>query len=207
MEGAVQLLAPAYIAASKFILTPSYHDILSIVKGVRNGVVYGTKIRFPHALVMTFLFRSGTLKQKFRWIFEATKAHATNLAKFVFIYKTLMLIFKRFSGKLEKPHPFIAGIIGGYYVFGENNNINNQIVLYLFSRILVGLAKLGVKRGVLPAPDNTFAVFASLVWGVVMWLFVFETDTLQASLAASMQYLYNDSNTWDGLRNFLWHNK
>lgn len=28
-----------------------YHDALSIVKGFRNGLVYGAKIRFPHALV------------------------------------------------------------------------------------------------------------------------------------------------------------
>jgi len=44
-------------AATQFILTPEYHDLLSIVKGFRNGLVYGAKIRFPHALVMTLLFR------------------------------------------------------------------------------------------------------------------------------------------------------
>jgi peroxisomal membrane protein 4 len=33
--------------------------LLAIVKGFRNGAVYGAKIRFPHALVMTFLFRGG----------------------------------------------------------------------------------------------------------------------------------------------------
>ena len=33
-------------------------DILTIVKGFRNGLVYGAKIRLPHALVMTFLFRT-----------------------------------------------------------------------------------------------------------------------------------------------------
>jgi peroxisomal membrane protein 4 len=38
---------------------PAYHDLLSIIKGFRNGAVYGAKIRFPHALVMTFLFRDG----------------------------------------------------------------------------------------------------------------------------------------------------
>lgn len=32
-------------------------DALSVVKGFRNGIVYGAKIRLPHALVMTFLFR------------------------------------------------------------------------------------------------------------------------------------------------------
>ena len=37
------------------------HDswLLSVIRGFRNGVIYGAKIRFPHALVMTFLFREG----------------------------------------------------------------------------------------------------------------------------------------------------
>lgn len=37
--------------------TPVLKDLLTIVKGFRNGLVYGAKIRLPHALVMTFLFR------------------------------------------------------------------------------------------------------------------------------------------------------
>jgi hypothetical protein len=35
----------------RIILDPKYHDILMLVKAVRNGIVYGTKVRFPHALV------------------------------------------------------------------------------------------------------------------------------------------------------------
>ena len=38
-------------ALDKFVLDPRYHDILTLVKGVRNGIVYGSKVRFPHALV------------------------------------------------------------------------------------------------------------------------------------------------------------
>ncbi len=33
------------------MLNPKYHDVLAILKGARNGAVYGTKVRFPHALV------------------------------------------------------------------------------------------------------------------------------------------------------------
>jgi peroxisomal membrane protein 4 len=47
-------------AATNFILDPANHDLLTLIKGVRNGIVYGSKVRFPHALVMIFLFRSGT---------------------------------------------------------------------------------------------------------------------------------------------------
>lgn len=38
-------------ALDKIVLDPRYHDILTLVKGVRNGIVYGSKVRFPHALV------------------------------------------------------------------------------------------------------------------------------------------------------------
>lgn len=41
-------------ALEKIVLDPKYHDILTLVKGVRNGIVYGAKVRFPHALVYGF---------------------------------------------------------------------------------------------------------------------------------------------------------
>ncbi|MBE3049789.1 hypothetical protein IMZ48_46290 [Candidatus Bathyarchaeota archaeon] len=39
------------VAVERMLLDPRYKDILGVVKGARNGAVYGTKIRFPHALV------------------------------------------------------------------------------------------------------------------------------------------------------------
>ncbi|TPX64547.1 hypothetical protein SpCBS45565_g05788 [Spizellomyces sp. 'palustris'] len=184
-----------------------YHDVLAIIKGFRNGAVYGAKVRFPHALVMTFLFRTGSFEDKARFILKATFQHSRNLAFFVTIYKTLMALQRNITGKEHNWDAFVAGVIGGYIVFGKNNNVNNQIVLYLFSRILIGLAKLAVKTNVVAEPKHTFSVFAALVWGIVMWLFRHNRDTLQNSLQASMQYLYNDSENFDTFRNFLWHNK
>ena len=39
-------------------LAGELRDVMAILKGFRSGMVYGAKIRLPHALVMTFLFRS-----------------------------------------------------------------------------------------------------------------------------------------------------
>ncbi|CAG8798790.1 14728_t:CDS:2, partial [Dentiscutata erythropus] len=191
-----------------FINKPEHRDVLAIVKGFRNGAVYGAKIRFPHALVMTFLFGSGSLKDKMTIILDATIQHSKNLAFFVTIYKTLMYLQKKINGDVEQNgHSFIAGLIGGYIVFGDNNRVNQQIVLYVFSRIMFGLAKLPVKRQVMGEPKHTFPVFAAVVWGVVMWLFRHDRDVLQPSLQGSMQYLYLDSDHWSTIKNFLWHNK
>lgn len=38
-------------AVERVVLDPQYKDVLAVVKGARNGAVYGTKVRFPHALV------------------------------------------------------------------------------------------------------------------------------------------------------------
>ncbi|KAJ9057583.1 hypothetical protein DSO57_1021272 [Entomophthora muscae] len=192
---------------TEFINHPEHRPILAIVKGFRNGIVYGTKVRFPHALVMTILFRSGTFKQKADVIFQATRTHARNLGIFVTLYKTGMLLLSHLNdGKEGSSYAFLSGLVGGYFVFGKETSINKQIVLYLFARVAMGLGNLPVKYGVISQPD-AYPLFAALIWGTVMWLFRHEPDVLQPSLRASMQYLYIDSNYWSSLKTFLWHNK
>jgi peroxisomal membrane protein 4 len=66
------------------------------------------------------------LKDKLHFILDATFQHARNLAYFVTLYKSLMLV-QRLVQQKEMPHDsFLAGVVGGYIVFGKNNNINNQ---------------------------------------------------------------------------------
>ncbi|KAF1826592.1 peroxisomal membrane protein 4 [Dissoconium aciculare CBS 342.82] len=219
------------------ILDPKNKAPLVILKAIRNGIVYGAKIRFPHALVMVFLFRSGTLQQKIKAIFKATRQHATNLAKFAFLYKSSMLALRTSNGgKPAAAHSFLAGLLGGYVVFGQGenakSNVSQQIVIYLFARVALALASLAVQPpgentlvggtygphggiGLLRlSPENTellkkysWPAFASLSWAGVMWLFETYPETLQPSLRASMVYIYDNAEKWNGARNFLWHNE
>ena len=63
-----------------------------------------------------------------RTIFQATRAHATNLMKYVALYKTLLLIQKKANGGKERSFDtFFAGLVGGYVVFGDRNAINEQV--------------------------------------------------------------------------------
>ncbi|KAK4460786.1 Tim17/Tim22/Tim23/Pmp24 family-domain-containing protein [Cladorrhinum samala] len=209
------------------ILDPRYHDFLAILKAARNGAVYGTKVRFPHAFVMILLFRSGTLREKAQLIFRATKTHARNLAKFAIVYKATCLLLKSYGSTPGKEGPydsFFAGLLGGYLVFGQRSrngkisSVSQQIVIYVFARVVLALARLAVKPGTgLPGvskPERSatisyyaWPVFASVSWGAVMHLFKFHAPELQSSLRSSMTYIYADSDHWDGLRNFIWHNK
>ncbi|XP_067936354.1 peroxisomal membrane protein 4-like isoform X3 [Watersipora subatra] len=186
------------------LLDPAYHSILAILKGLRNGAVYGAKIRLPHAFVMTFLFRSGPLKEKLAWILDATRQHSTNLAKFVFIYKSLCKLFSWSEGKPKQYHSAIAAFVGGYIVFGKRTSVNEQINMYLLSRILFGLTRLGIEKGYVRDPKvETFPIFAAIVWGIVLWLFEYYPNTLQSSLRSSMTYLYHDSERWTSIWDFL----
>ncbi|KAG6007830.1 hypothetical protein E4U43_000248 [Claviceps pusilla] len=215
-------------ALDSMLLDPRYHDVLALLKTARNGAVYGTKVRFPHALVMIFLFRSGTFRQKVALVLRATKKHALNLARFATIYKGTTLALKHWGpyGGKEGPYDtFIGGLLGGYIVFGQRSkrngkisSVNQQIVIYIFARVTLALARLAVKPGHgLPMASReplssqisyyAWPAFASLSWGMVMWLFKTHPEDLQSSLRSSMTYIYKDCDEWDSLRTLLWHNK
>jgi len=195
-------------AVNELLRKRRYYAALAMLKGFRNGAVYGAKIRAPHALVMTFLFRSGSLQEKLRAILQATYTHSRNLAYFVFTYKGLCALQAHVQGKTYQVHSFLAAFIGGLLVFGENNNINSQINMYLLSRLLFALCRLGVEKGYIPEPRwDPFPLFTGLVWGLVLWLFEYHRPTLQPSLQSSMTYLYQDSNVWHDISDFLLYNK
>lgn len=194
-------------------MNPALKPYLQIIKSARNGAVYGTKVRFPHALVMVFLFRSGTFREKLWMVYKATRQHARNLAYFATIYKTSMLLLRTFNGGKEGDFDsFFAGLMGGYTVFGRGRqgSVNQQIVVYVFARVVLALARLAVEPASVTAPtpvptlfsqnwsnetrtkiqNNAWPVFASLSWAMVMFLFRYQPDALQGSLRSSMKYMY-----------------
>ncbi|KAF2662885.1 peroxisomal membrane protein 4 [Lophiostoma macrostomum CBS 122681] len=221
-------------ALEKIVLDPQYHDVLTLVKGIRNGIVYGTKVRFPHAVVMIFLFRSGSFRSKCWLVFKATRQHARNLGLFALVYKSCMLLLRHTSPTSSERHydSFIAGLLGGYTVFGRtiHNSVSQQIVIYVFARVMLALAKIavqpraagelkggggglgglgliqneGLRREVV---RNAWPAFASLSWAMVMYVFRWHPETVQSSLRSSMSYIYVQSDHWDSLRTFIWHNK
>lgn len=208
-------------------LNPAYHDLFTILKasphpllprsrytlrtdlpqpyvsqGFRNGIVYGAKIRFPHALVMTFLFGRGTPREKLTFILRATRQHALNLGTFTPLYKFLTIALRRIyhatggKGAVPQWHSLVSGLIGGYLVFGERTPVNEQIVLYTSSRIIASfLPRADVGKDWpqgKPRPTNKswFAAYATITWGVVMWLHEYRRETVQSGMVNSMDCEY-----------------
>lgn len=119
---------------------------------------------------------------------------------------------------------FLGGLLGGYLVFGGRtrsgkiSSVNMQIVIYVFARVMLALAKVAVKPEVgLPLVSQpelsqtishyAWPAFAAGSWAMVMHLFRYHDAEVQSSLRNSMSYIYVQSDHWDSLRTFLWHNK
>jgi peroxisomal membrane protein 4 len=216
-------------------------EVSAIVVALVGGARYGIKVRLPHALVMTLMFRRElSSREKVRSIVKVVLEHASSLAAFATVYKTVLAALKwssrclrrlrpgserslgrRFltllvdgppppagtpqlpasvAGYPETPyHALVAGAAGGYLIWGRSSSVNHQIVLYLTSRVIVGLAKRGWERvrgtphdhpTTLLQHPKTYPVLAAIVWGLVMVLFEESPHVLHRSLRSSMDEIY-----------------
>ena len=142
-----------------------------------------------------------SFRQKLGLILKATFQHARNLATFAAVYKSIVFSLRATSSSRKEAslHTFIAGLLGGYVVFGRGiqSSVNQQIVIYVFARVVLALARLSVQKGgAVPrelrerVTNNAWPVFAALSWALVMWLYRWHPQTIQPSLRSSMKYMY-----------------
>jgi peroxisomal membrane protein 4 len=197
-------------------------EIREVLLSAFGGARYGAKIRLPHALVMSLLFggffsttstnnKNNDIKGILRRVVQLTVEHASNLAKFAAIYKTVLFALKliRISSSSSSSsssscpqrnvtvvgqpqyswHAAIAGAIGGYYSWGHYSAVNQQLLLYLSSRVLLGAWKKLTARRI------PFPAVAALIWGAVMYLFEDDAQVLHPSLKSSMDEIYRYSST------------
>jgi peroxisomal membrane protein 4 len=212
----------------KFISDPRNRDVLQIVKSMRNGLVYGAKLRFAHTLVMQFIFkRNLPLSKKMEAVLKMAKAHGSILASYALLYRVLMLVLAKIDGNTPL-HEFISGCISGFVVYGNltpyfNHAIAHQITLFCGARVTLALGKIIAykvarhlktlnKEQKLLFPDKahtrkmiqrySWSIFASLSWGSVMFLHRYYGSFLQHGLESSMEFIYDDHN-WNDLRSLL----
>jgi hypothetical protein len=131
-----------------------------------------------------------------------------------------MLLLRHTSPTQKERHydSFLAGLLGGYAVFGRtiHNSVSQQIVIYVAARVCLALAKLAVQpryaggvrvegAGIQGGGGwdlikneelrrammrNGWPVFASLSWAMVMYIFRWHPESVQSSLRSSMSYMW-----------------
>lgn len=166
--------------------------IISSMKGFRNGVFYGGRIRIVHSLVMSILFKKGSMKERLINILSLTKDHSMYLAFSSFIFKMIKCILTKIQLLPQTLIVAFSGLISGYLSFSENSNVHLQITLYTLGRSVLGFSEVLVNKGILPN-INAYPAMAAIIWALVMFLFEDDRTCLQGSLVSSMQFLYKDS--------------
>jgi hypothetical protein len=161
-----------------------------------------------------------SFRSKCLLVYKATRQHARNLGLFALVYKSTMLLLRHTSPTQKERHydSFLAGLLGGYTVFGRtiHNSVSQQIVIYVAARVCLALAKLAVQprhaggvrvegAGIQGGGGwdlikneelrrammrNGWPVFASLSWAMVMYIFRWHPESVQSSLRSSMSYMW-----------------
>jgi len=180
--------------------------ILSVIRGFRNGIITGARIRIPYLLqaaVYAVIFDQGRIFDKIKFVLKQLFIHGKNLGLFVAIYKSICCILRNFgiSGGVES---WIAGLVGGYWAFGDSKGIsgavNNQIVLYLFARGIQGIIITGAKQGYVPKPLDVstprgFRYLAAFSLALILYLTEYQPQSLNKGFVATMDYLYYQSDS------------
>ena len=72
-----------------------------------------------------------------------TIQHARNLGLFVTIYKTLMYLQKSSrGGREDRMDSFLAGLVGGCYIFGNDSAVVQQVLPQSLKHLLFYIARI-----------------------------------------------------------------
>ncbi|ODV97727.1 hypothetical protein PACTADRAFT_73423 [Pachysolen tannophilus NRRL Y-2460] len=188
----------------------------------KNGLIYGSRLRFAHSLVVSLMFKpNAPLSKRIRTIIRSTKKHAELLFCFAGVYKLLLLFLNNYVSrgnvkilKQKGLKELISGAIGGFLIYSGvsthfDGAIAQQITLYCGARVMLALGKLVAKKlgqrnlngsiqqkqTQLKIENYSWIVYSTLTWGIVMYLFETNADLLQYSLRNSMEYIYQNDNS------------
>lgn len=93
-----------------------------MLRGLRNGIYYGGKVRLIHSLVMMLLFKSIT-KAELKNIIKLGAEHARNLGSFVLLYKTSCFLLEKLWGETSL-NSFLSGFVIGGFIFGRKTPVH-----------------------------------------------------------------------------------
>jgi peroxisomal membrane protein 4 len=222
-ESRVMSTLPRASAPSPAATFAASHALYMALRALRNGGSYGVRVRLPHAVVSGALYSNEDFKTVLKKAFTASFEHGRNLAVFAASYKLVLLLLRASkeaagavveattggwgTGGLPSPspaastgkaasgwHAAVAGAVGAYLVWRKPSAVNQQICLYLLSRVLMAVCRVLSAKGVAPfslvSYDQVFPAMAVGTWAAVMYLWETNRGAMQVSLARSMDDIY-----------------
>lgn len=204
----------------KLIRAGKYTLLFSLIKAFRQGLVYGVKVRAPHALVLNLVWSSGPLRAIPGKVLHVTRIHALGLAlsSVIFTLTTTLLRQLQFTLKREPSgslalsrdttsrwwHGALGGFLVGYCMWGDfSSSVHMQMMMYIASRVLVALYHVVSQRLGFKGTVKHYRIYSGLLWALLMTLIQVEPETLQSSMRASLNYVFFQSKRFSCFKDLI----
>lgn len=188
-----------------------YHLLFVLIKSLRQGIVYGTKIRAPHATVLELVWGSGPLRKIPGKVLRVTATHAASLGLSAFIFSIVTRLLGALRGQRLHSwnstslanqnassrvwgHYTIAGFLIGYLAWGKmSNKVHQQMLIYVVSRLLVALFQIVSQRRHFTATPQHYRLFSGTMWAILMTILCTSPGSLQVNMRRSLEYVFLQS--------------
>lgn len=179
---------------NRMIASGDFDVLFHALKGFRNGVVYGTRVRAPHALVLNLVWSKAPYSSMPAKIFKVTKTHALGLGCSAALYATVRGLLRYVQGTTHVWHNALAGFLIGLCFWGDpNNGVHLQMMMYIMSRVVCALFHLITEKLSIPVHPQAYRVYMGGLWSLVILFLVYSPDKLQSSMTQSLRYIFQES--------------
>lgn len=209
----------------EMIKSGKYLALFTLIKAFRQGLVYGVKVRAPHALVLNLVWGSGPLRAIPKKVFAVTKTHALGLAysSVIFVVVTRLLQMMTFNVRTESGslvvarappslrwwHSAAGGFLIGFLAWGDaSSGVHQQMMMYIVSRLVVALYQIASERVGFEGSAMQYRVYSGCLWALLMTLLTVEPESLQASMRKSLEYVFLENKYFSSFQSlFLRHSR
>lgn len=176
------------------IASGDFDILFHALKGFRNGVVYGTRVRAPHALVLNLVWSKSPYSAMPAKIFKVTKTHALGLGYSAALYAVVRGLLRWAQGTTHMWHNALAGFLIGVCFWGDaSNGVHIQMMMYILARLICAIFHLITAKLAVRVPSYAYRVYMGGLWSLVILFLVYSPEKLQSSMTQSLQYIFQES--------------
>ncbi|CAJ1028500.1 putative Tim17/Tim22/Tim23/Pmp24 family [Leishmania utingensis] len=179
---------------NRMIASGDFDVFFTALKGFRNGLVYGTRVRAPHALVLNLVWSKSPYSSMPAKILKVTKTHALGLGYSSATFAVIRGILRNLQGTTHAWHNALAGFVVGCLFWGDpSNGVHVQMMMYMLARIVCALYHLLTSTCVMSIPPVAYRLYMGCLWSLAIMFLMYSPDKLQSSMAQSLEYIFKDS--------------
>ncbi|KAG5502019.1 hypothetical protein JKF63_04296 [Porcisia hertigi] len=179
---------------NRMIASGNFDVFFTALKGFRNGVVYGARVRAPHALVLNLVWSKSPYSSMPAKILKVTRMHAFGLGYSAVTFAIVRGLLRRLQGATHMWHNALAGFMVGSIFWGDpSNGVHIQMMMYMLARIICAVYHLLVSKYGLSVPPVAYRLYMGCLWSLAIMFLMYSPDKLQSSMMQSLEYIFKDS--------------